>query len=137
LPAAGKVYKGDIVKINTSGYVNTITAPAIGDMSAGIALETVDNTLGGASDKWVRVDTEGVVQLLAYSLNVSDVGTHAIHSTASESTGNEKTVKTGAEGAGTLTVGAIVGVSPDDMTAAASATKEDVYLLCLRQIKAS
>lgn len=137
MPAAGIIYKGDIVKILASGYVNSVSAPAQYGMVAGIALETVDNRLGLAGDKTIRVNTEGVCPLyLVGGVNVTDRGTFAVHSTAAANTGNEKSVTSGATNAtNALTVGAIVGITTDDMTRAASITKEDVYLLALQQVK--
>ena len=38
------IFKGDMVRIIASGYVLSGTAPAAGDMFAGIAMETVSNT---------------------------------------------------------------------------------------------
>ncbi len=128
-----KIYKGDIVRILAAGYVASGTDLAIGDMCAGIALETVDNSGGSPGDKSIRVLTEGNVSLLKGTPAQTDAGTFALHATTNQQTITSAT----AEAAASVTVGAITGIAEDDMTGAASTTRCRVQLLTLRQAKSA
>jgi len=131
--AAAKIYKGDIVRVDTTeGYANSADDLSAGDMCVGVALDTVDNSLGSAGDKKILVDTEGVISLLKGTPAKTDAGTWALQATT-----NQQTVTSGAiETTGTVTVGAILGIAEDDMTATKlSATRVAVYLLTMRQAK--
>lgn len=94
------VYKGDIVRINGNGYATSTGSPAAGDMFAGIALETVDNSGGGKS---VLVRTEGVYDFTKASATQTDVGTLCYLGD------NQQTVVL-TESQPTVLVGAVVGI---------------------------
>ncbi len=56
--AAVKIPKGALVNINSSGYATNASDTA-GETFAGVAYETVDNSMGSAGDLTVRVQTTG------------------------------------------------------------------------------
>lgn len=127
--AATTIYKGDIVRINASGYAVSTADLAVGDMCAGIALET--KTCGTAGADTIQVQTEGVVQLKKATPAQTDVGTFALHSADNQQTVTSAT----AEATNSVTVGTIVGIPIDDITGTASTTHVKVALKTLRQIK--
>lgn len=69
--AADIIYEGAAVGDNATGYVRPLVA---GDSFRGFAESNVDNSLGSAGDKRVRVLTQGKVQLSVASLTITDVG---------------------------------------------------------------
>lgn len=79
LPVADNViiYKGTIVVIDTSGYAN-IPSDAAGLKFAGIAYETVDNTITGhtAGGLRIRVYQEGIFSLENVDVDFADMGTY-------------------------------------------------------------
>lgn len=109
------VKKGDIVRINADGYATGhTTAPATGDICAGVALETVDNTgIGHVSGaKSVSVATEGVIDvyLSGGSADISSVGNLAYNSASSSD--DPHTIQLGVtnpNSGSVCLVGAIVG----------------------------
>jgi hypothetical protein len=137
--AAKTIYKGDIVRIPAAGYAlagDGAASLAQYDCCAGIALETVDNTAGG---KWVRVLTEGIVNLTLTS-SATAIGTRAI-----QAAGNAYTVTSAAtalcavngsdDANNEVHVGMIVGIPENDIVVggAASTTHMLVKLQTLRQ----
>ena len=56
--AAVKIPKGALVNINAAGFATNASDTA-GDTFAGVAYETVDNSLGAAGDLGIRVETNG------------------------------------------------------------------------------
>lgn len=136
------IYKGDIVRIAADGYLTNVT-PATGDMCAGIALETVDNSAGSAGDKTCLVATEGVcVVYHADAGDVSDIGTTAICAAGS---GDDAQVVTSGYSSVTnaCACGTIIGAWYDPVTGAEDVADSDgfyrlwIKLQTLRQIKAS
>ncbi len=127
-----KIYKGDIVRINAAGYA-TNAAPATGDMCAGIATETVDNTVTGHTQggKSILVATEGVYQVFKASAAITDVGTLCYCSEAADA----QTVVSGTGGLSHATlVGTAVGRVLDPVTKAADTTRLWIKLKTLQQI---
>ncbi len=127
-----KIFKGDIVRIEANGYA-TNAAPAAGDMCAGIATETVDNTTTGhtAGGKSIIVDSEGVFQVFKASAGITDVGTLCYCSEAADA----QTVVSGTGGLTHATlVGAAVGRVFDPVTKAADTTRLWIKLTTLQQI---
>jgi predicted RecA/RadA family phage recombinase len=131
------IFKGDMVRIIASGYVLSGTAPAAGDMFAGIAMETVSNTDSGhaAGTKSILVDTEGTFAIPKATAGIADVGTLLyIDDDADQSAAAVQI------GSGGLThdvlVGSAVGLVYDETTVppTVSTTKLRVKLLSLQQI---
>ncbi|WP_306600753.1 hypothetical protein [Geothrix sp. 21YS21S-2] len=72
LTAAVVVYEGSAVGINpATGYARALVA---GDTFVGFSEAKVDNTLGAAGDKTVRVIDEGKVQLAISGVAITDLG---------------------------------------------------------------
>lgn len=71
--AATKVFKGSNVSINTSGFAKK-ASDTTGEVFAGVAMETVDNSAGAAGDKYVRVWKEGVFSMTCASATQAWVG---------------------------------------------------------------
>jgi hypothetical protein len=73
--AAVKIPKGTLVSINSSGYA-TNASDASGDIFAGVAYETVDNSGGSPGDKDIRVETTGTFVFIDAGANgaQTDVG---------------------------------------------------------------
>ena len=69
--AADIIYEGSVVGDNGSGYARPLAA---GDPFRGFAEQKVDNSLGSAGDKNVRVRHRGRAQLSVTSLVITDVG---------------------------------------------------------------
>ena len=127
------IEKGNVVRIDAAGYA-TAETPAVGDMAAGIALETVDNTVTGhtAGGKSISVLTEGVVNLLKDTAVIGDVGTAAFCS----STVDANTVDSGAFTLANASLcGAFTGLVYDPVTGIASGSQLWVKLRCLQHIK--
>jgi len=100
-----KIYKGDLVRINADGEWTSSGAPAAGDMFAGIAIETVDNTVDGHN---IEVDTKGIFQLTLASAAQADVGT-LVYGGASDAANDQQSVYSSA-GTHSLLIGAVVGL---------------------------
>ena len=72
--ASDIIYKGALVGVNAAGYAAPAAAES-GAVFAGIALETVDNSSGGAGDLTVQVQCEGAFLIDGQtSLAQTDVG---------------------------------------------------------------
>ena len=142
--AGKKIMKGDIVRIPAAGYAiagDGSASLAQYDCCAGIALETVDNTLGGSGAVYVCCLVEGIVPIAEASVNIADVGCRAL-----QAAGNAYTITSaattlcttsGADDANNeVHVGLAVGIDRDDVPligGAASTTKLLVKLQTLRQ----
>lgn len=68
--ASDIIYEGAAVSLNGSGYARPLTA---GDKFLGFAEQNVDNSIGAAGDKRVRVRTHGLVRLSVGSVAITDV----------------------------------------------------------------
>ena len=126
------IVKGDIVRIAADGYL-TNAAPASGDMSAGLALESVDNSGGSAGALGCLVQTEGVVAVYKDTLNaaISDVGNAALCDEAVDC----QSITLGAFSSGNCLLGGVVGLVRDPVTGIVDVEKVWVKLKTLQQIK--
>lgn len=138
--AAKKIMKGDIVRLTTAGYAlagDGATSLAQGDTCAGIALETVDNTL--SEGKKVRCLTEGVISLIKAVPAASDLGTRATYAAAAATTvaSAATNLLVAASGADDMNnevhVGMVVGLADEQTSLGITNTKLRVKLQTLRQ----
>ena len=110
-----KIYKGDMVVKKTDGYVyQAYTAGAAGDQFCGVAAETIDNTLGSAGDKQIRVWLEGTFEFaLAAAGNINAIlGVIAYVEDGSVGAGTPTTVTITAPAAQPMIAGRIVELIP-------------------------
>lgn len=75
--AASKIYKGGIVHINAAGFA-AAGSDTTAQVTAGIALETVDNTGGAAGAKTIRVEAQAEFKFTATSITQAMVGTNMV-----------------------------------------------------------
>ena len=71
--ASTHIYQGTLVFINATGNADDDTATGV-NAFAGIAVDEVDNSSGGAGDKWVEVYTEGDFELTGTGFALTDNG---------------------------------------------------------------
>jgi len=71
--AAVKVFKGSNLNYNSAGFV-TKASDTSGEIFAGVALETTDNSAGAAGDKDVRLWKEGIFEMNCASATQAWVG---------------------------------------------------------------
>lgn len=67
------IYKGAVVQINSSGYLVAATDTS-GNLTAGVAMEKVDNSSGSDGDLWCKVYTRGVFKLPGTGFSQATVG---------------------------------------------------------------
>ena len=121
------VYKGDLVRLNAAGFATSTSAPAAGDVFAGVAYETIDNTTTGHAQggKKVRVETTGVHSFKKSVPAATDRGV-TVYGGASDATNDQQTVYD-SQGTHAVVVGKVVDYLDPD-TGAASTTEERVLI---------
>src|SRR5690349_7533417 len=68
-----KVFKGSNLNYNSSGYAKKASDTS-GEIFAGVAMETIDNSAGSAGDLSVRVWKEGVFSMVCSGASQAWVG---------------------------------------------------------------
>ncbi len=96
--AAVKIVKGAIVHINAAGFATNgaDTAGFLG--TAGVAIETVDNSAGAAGDLRIRVDFDAEFKFAASSITQAMVGTDMFtvdNNTVDDAAGPTNDIKVG------------------------------------------
>jgi len=71
--AVSKIYAGDIVMLNSSGYAIP-GADTASCMFAGVATEQVDNSAGSAGDKRITVHRKGCFLFAIAAAAITDIG---------------------------------------------------------------
>jgi len=131
------IYKADIVRINAAGYA-TSAVPTSGDMAAGIALETVDNTTTGHTQggKKILVQTEAVCRVFhnTDAAAAADVGAAAVCDGAA--TGDAGAIETGTFADVGCICGTVVGLVYDPITQVQDTSRVWIKLQTLQQIMA-